>query len=169
MLMERRNALEEAEGAVNEPEIQSEVVTLQEMLAVREHASAGALAQLSVAVGGSTSVDAVAPLSVAAGGSTSLLGACFAQLDAAQLDALSTLSVAAGGSATVVSSGGSATVVCSGVGSDTAVPVRVACVNCAGTGSLPQQFGLPVDPACLRCWGSGEVWSHEYGAGWPSL
>ena len=111
----------------------------------------------------------LAPLSVATGGSTSILGAFFAKLNAAKSDALSPLSVAAGGSTTVVSSGGSATVVCSGVGSDTVVPVRVACVNCAGTGSLPQQFGLPVDPACLRCWGSGEVWSHEYGAGWPSL
>ena len=67
-------------------------------------------------------MDAVTPLSVAAGGYTSLLGACFAQLDAAQLDALSTLSVAAGGSTTVVSSGGSA----------------------------PQLFRLPFDPVGHR-------------------
>lgn len=109
----------------------------------------------------------LAPLSVATGGSTTFLGACFAQLDAAQLVALSTLSVAAGCSTTVVGSGGSATLVSSGIDAelDALTPLSVAaggsttvdCVCCAGTGRVPQLFGLPVDPVCHVCWGYGRV------------
>ena len=31
------------------------------------------------------------------------------------------------------------------------------CVNCAGTGSVPQLYGLPVDPVCRICWGYGAM------------